>query len=154
MFDTIVRVRSRLIRCPAATMRAELNADPALLRGMLSLICFRARMEHDRSALNVGETHRGRVAKAITYLARRPKLSEAANSPVPTPVTYDDLSDFLGLSRSAVVRVVGDLIEAGALRKQYRGLIIADPAILLAIVNAANPMHANARDYIEVRPRG
>ncbi|MDO9338731.1 MAG: Crp/Fnr family transcriptional regulator [Caulobacter sp.] len=154
LFDTIVRVRSLLIRCPAAAMRAELDADPALVRGMLSLICFRARMEHDRSMINVVDGHSARVAKAITYLGRRAHLLDGAETPVPAPVTYEDISDFLGLSQSAVVRVVRDLIEAGAVKKQYRGLIIADPAALMRFVEAVSPIHANARAYLALLPRG
>lgn len=154
LFDTVARVQSLVIRCPAAAMRAELDADPAIVRGMLNLICFRARMEHDRSMINVVDSHSARVAKAITYLGRRAQLLDGAETPVPAPVTYEDISDFLGLSQSAVVRVVRDLIEAGAVKKQYRGLIIADPAALMRFVEAVSPIHANARAYLAQLPRG
>ncbi|NBB14519.1 helix-turn-helix domain-containing protein [Caulobacter sp. SLTY] len=154
LFDTVVRVRSKLIRVPAEAMRTELFGDPRLLAGMLQLICFRARMEHDRSVINVVDSHSARVAKAITYLGRRPDLLEGANMPLPAPVTYEDIAEFLGLSRSAVVRVVRDLIAAGAVKKQYRGLIIADPAALMRFVEAVSPIHRNARDYLSLLPRG
>ena len=44
--------------------------------------------------------------------------------------------------------------EAGAVKKQYRGLIIADPAALMTFVEAVSPIHANARAYLAQLPRG
>ena len=125
-----------------------------LLVQMLRLVCLRARMEHDRTYMNVMNDNDARVAKAITYLGRRPSLLEGADTPLPAPVTYEDIADFLGLSYSAVVRSVQELIAAGAVKKQYRGLIIADSAALMRVVEALNPLHATAQDYLARAPRG
>ncbi|NBB14524.1 cyclic nucleotide-binding domain-containing protein [Caulobacter sp. SLTY] len=154
LFTATARGRTRLVRIPAAAFRAELEADAALLVKMLRLVCLRARMEHDRTYMNVINDNNARVAKAITYLGRRPSLLEGAETPLPAPITYDDIADFLGLSYSAVVRSVQELIAAGAVKKQYRGFIIADPAALLRVVESLNPLHATARDYLAQAPRG
>lgn len=147
-FETRVRQRSRIIICPNAAVVAEMEADGALAMGVMRVISLRNRMEHDRAVMNALDPVLVRVAKAIMYLARRPGLLDGGGQPLPAPVTYEDIADFLGLSMSAVVRVVKDLITAGAIEKRYRGLHILDSARLLAAGQAQAPLNPIARQYV------
>ncbi|MBI1406607.1 MAG: helix-turn-helix domain-containing protein [Caulobacter sp.] len=147
-FETRVRQRSRVILCPNAAVVAEMEADGVLAMGVMRVISLRNRMEHDRAVMNALDPVLVRVAKAIMYLARRPGLLDGGGQPLPAPVTYEDIADFLGLSMSAVVRVVKDLIGAGAIEKRYRGLHILDSALLLAAGQAQAPLNPIARQYV------
>jgi CRP/FNR family cyclic AMP-dependent transcriptional regulator len=148
LFETRVRQRSRVIICPNAAVVAEMDADAAVAMGVMRVICLRQRMEHDRVVMNALDPVLVRVAKAIIYLARRPGLLDGGGQPLPAPVTYEDIADFLGLSMSGVVRVVKELIATGAVEKHYRGLYIVDSTRLLAAGQAQAPLNPIARQYV------
>ncbi|MBX3479859.1 MAG: Crp/Fnr family transcriptional regulator [Caulobacter sp.] len=148
LFETSVRQRSRVIFCPNAAVVAEMEADGAVAMGVMRVISLRNRMEHDRAVMNALDPVLVRAAKAIIYLARRPGLLERGDQPLPAPVTYEDIADFLGLSMSAVVRVVKELIATGAIEKRYRGLHILDSARLLAAGQSRAPLNPIARQYV------
>jgi CRP-like cAMP-binding protein len=120
---------------------------------MMRLLCLRQRMEHDRVVMNAFDTVRVRVGKTIMFLARRPGLLDQGGQPLPMPVTYEDIADFLGLSMSAVVREVKALIKAGAVEKHYRSVFIADAARLLAISQSQAPLNTIARHYLSETTR-
>ena len=153
LFETRVRSRSRLICCPNAVVKAELVAEPSIGFGLMQMFCLRQRMEYDRAVMNAFDPVRVQVAKTIIFLARRPGLLVGGGEPLPMPVTYEDIADFLALSKSAVVKVVRDLIAAGAVKKQYRGVYIADSERLLAISQSVEALNDIARQYISETTR-
>ena len=154
MWDLVVRDRSRLAVIPREAVLTELAKDAGLGLAMIQLLCFRTRIDQDRGWVTAVDSTIALVAKIILYMGRRPGLLADNGDQLPMPIIYQDIADFLGLSRSAVVREARALIAAGAVRKSYRGIVIEDAARLLAIAERQSAVHALAREYLSIRPRG
>lgn len=154
MWDLVVRDRSRLAVVPREALLAELEDDARLAMAMIQSLCFRTRIDQDRGWVSAVDSTIARVAKIILYMGRRPGLLADNGDQLPMPIIYQDIADFLGMSRSAVVREARSLIAAGAVRKSYRGIVIEDAARLLAIAERQSAVHELAREYLSITPRG
>lgn len=127
--------RTRLAVLPGPAFVALVEASPSLGLRLLRQMVGRVRALNarllDSAALPVTE----RLAAELLRLAR--PAARGGRAVVSPPPGRRDLAARIGARREAVSRSLGDLVRAGLLEVQARGIVLRDPAGLRGLVDRA-----------------
>jgi CRP-like cAMP-binding protein len=136
-YDYHAHEDSVIVHLPSDAVLAELDAEPALWRGVARLALQRQRQSIVLLQNQMLNTIRGRVAATLTSLiyfyGGQPE--DAANLPV--RLSQHDLAAMLGLSRQTINKELGRLVDEGVIDMRYKRIRIADPAQLARIAAGA-----------------
>lgn len=121
----VAAVRSRAFFIPAAAMRAALEEQPEFWYAFFELSHINATRAVGTLAEVLSRSPQERLARMLLRLADRDGKVNA---------TQEDLSRLIGMTRSSVRRILGDLIDSGAVETGYRNLRIVDRSVLQTII--------------------
>jgi CRP-like cAMP-binding protein len=124
--SVLAAVRSRVFFIPAAAMRTVLSEEPAFWYCFFELSHMNASQAAATLAEVFSRTPQERLARILLRLAD-PEGNVSA--------TQEDLSRLIGMTRSSLRRILGDLMDAGAVETGYRSLRVVNRTGLLRVVN-------------------
>ncbi|HEX9683850.1 MAG TPA: Crp/Fnr family transcriptional regulator [Acidimicrobiales bacterium] len=111
--------RSEVLAVPYAAVRAELEADPSQLWGVIRLLSQRLRTTDSALADAVFLDVTGRTAKRLLEIA-------GENESFTLPVTQEELAGMVGASRERVNKAISQFVKLGWLEQSDRNYRIID----------------------------
>jgi CRP-like cAMP-binding protein len=121
----VAAVKSRVFFIPASAMRAILEERPEYWYSFFELSHINATRAVATLAEVFSRSPQERLARMLLRLADADGRVNA---------TQEDLSRLIGMTRSSLRRILGDLIETGAVETGYRSLRVVDRAGLNALI--------------------
>ncbi len=132
-YDYHAHEDSVIVHLPSDAVLAELDAEPALWRGVARLALQRQRQSIVLLQNQMLNTIRGRVAATLTSLIYFYGGQPEAATNLPVRLSQHDLAAMLGLSRQTINKELGRLVDEGVIDMRYKRIRIADPAQLARI---------------------
>ncbi len=136
-YDYHAHEDSVIVHLPSDAVLAELDAEPALWRGVARLALQRQRQSIVLLQNQMLNTIRGRVAATLTSLIYFYGGQPEAATNLPVRLSQHDLAAMLGLSRQTINKELGRLVDEGVIDMRYKRIRIADPAQLARIAAGA-----------------
>jgi CRP-like cAMP-binding protein len=124
--SVLAAVKSRVFFIPASAMRAVLNEQPQFWYSFFELSHVNATRAVATLAEVFSRTPQERLARILLRLA---------DSEGKVSATQEDLSRLIGMTRSSLRRILGELMDTGAVETGYRSLRVVDRTGLLKVVN-------------------
>ena len=123
----VALVDTEVLALGRQAFRSAMAADPALAGGVLEMTVARLRAAARRQ-LELGATDAlGRVCERLVEVARRyGRRDEHGGIVVRSPLTQQDLAEWAGLSREAVVKALRALRSLGWVDVRGRDLVLLD----------------------------
>lgn len=123
----VALVDTEVLALGREAFRAAMAADPALAGGVLEMTVARLRGAARRQ-LELGATDAlGRVCERLVEVARRyGRRDDQGGIVVRSPLTQQDLAEWAGLSREAVVKALRALRSLGWVDVRGRDLVLLD----------------------------
>jgi CRP-like cAMP-binding protein len=143
-YDYHAHEDSVIVHLPSDAVLAELDAEPALWRGVARLALQRQRQSIVLLQNQMLNTIRGRVAATLTSLIYFYGGQPEAATNLPVRLSQHDLAAMLGLSRQTINKELGRLVDEGVIDMRYKRIRIADPAQLARIAAGAEAKGAAA----------
>ena len=106
-------------------------ADPAMNRALLEDLAEKLRMSAFRQLELAVDDVSGRVVRRLIELAERfGEVAEDGTATLRSPITQQDIADWAGVSRQAVVKELRTLRDAGAIETQGSRFTLIDRNVL------------------------
>lgn len=106
-------------------------ADPAMNRALLEDLAEKLRMSAFRQLELAVDDVSGRVVRRLIELAERfGEVAEDGTATLRSPITQQELADWAGVSRQAVVKELRTLRDAGAIETQGSRFTLIDRNVL------------------------
>lgn len=109
---------------PAAQFPRLAQYYPRLTNHIIRLLADRLERSHRRLDLVRGSSARERLVGLLRVVAEHHGVPEGDRTWVPLALTQEDLGKMIGLARETVARLLADLEESGAIRRESGGLWI------------------------------
>ncbi|MGQ7793321.1 helix-turn-helix domain-containing protein [Faunimonas sp. B44] len=130
--EAITTVAVRRMR--RSRFEAAVDADPALRREHVALICQELTAAQEQMVLLGRKSAEERVASFLVAMMRRAGLDDRSCAAFDLPMTRLDMADYLGLTIETVSRIMSKLSRSGVIAAQGRHQIRGrNAAGLLAI---------------------
>jgi CRP-like cAMP-binding protein len=123
---------------PRKLYRELVEADSELMTAQLNevLLAFRTLQQRLK---NLGlSTSREKLAYHLLFLGERWGTTVEAGLMIDPPITYQDLSDSLNVTRETINRVIREFMKQGIVCKLDKKLVIQNVGALSAMVNIDN----------------
>ncbi len=127
-------VRSRLCILPAGAFLDLVAASRVVSLRLLRLLSLRVRTQNRRLLEQTTLPSRLRLAAELLRLGRKRRDGALVLTP---PPTHEELAARIGLRRETVSRNISTLTRAGLVRHNRGAIVIAEPAALKAMIEAA-----------------
>jgi CRP/FNR family transcriptional regulator, cyclic AMP receptor protein len=126
MHDQRAHGYTTLFHIPRAALFEQFAREPALLRGVLDLICARSRALHGRMGKQALSTFRARLADQLLLLAEWHGRETARGIELTIKLSQEDLAALLAASRQSVNKELRWLVQRGLIEVQYSRLTLLD----------------------------
>lgn len=125
MVDAIAGNETTLIEIGEAELLAAIESDPSVARIMLKAMANMVQQAFDLIDAGRNLSTVERVVQALLQLREE-------DSDVAIPVTQQELSELVGVSRISLGKALGKLETAGVIERRYGGIIVQDWDALIA----------------------
>ncbi len=126
MHDQRAHGSTTLFHIPREALFALFAREPALLRGVLNLICARSRVLHGRMGKTALSGFRARLADQLLTLAEWHGKATSRGIELSIRLSQEDLAALLAASRQSVNKELRWLVQQGVIDVRYSRLIVLD----------------------------